>query len=53
MDWKPDIIANGHGTYVTFSREYFQKVMRWSKKSEAAVQALCPSGDLNTDYYLH
>jgi glyoxylase-like metal-dependent hydrolase (beta-lactamase superfamily II) len=52
LEWKPDMIATGHGTYYRFHASKFRKVMRWAKAAERAVQALCPSGDLDQDYYL-
>ena len=52
LQWKPAIIATGHGTYYRFHASKFRKVMRWAKAAEKAVTALCPSGDLERDYYL-
>ena len=53
VDWGPDIVANGHGVYFSYRRSHFEKVIRWAQKAEAAVAALCPTGDLDKDYYLH
>ena len=53
QDWKPDLIMNGHNTYQRFHASQFRKIAAWSRRAEAAVKALCPSGDLERDYYLH
>ena len=53
IQFQPDILANGHGVYYRYHRAQFEKIIRWSAKAEAAVTALCPSGKLETDYYLH
>jgi len=53
IDWNPDIIANGHGVYFDYRRAHFEKIIRWAEKAEAAVAALCPTGDLDKDYHLH
>jgi glyoxylase-like metal-dependent hydrolase (beta-lactamase superfamily II) len=51
IDWRPDLVAAGHGTYVRFNRAYYRKVMRWAVWAERVVTALCPTGDLAADYY--
>ena len=53
IDWNPDVIANGHGVYFSYRREHFEKIIRWADKAEAAVAAICPTGDLYSDYYLY
>ena len=53
LDWSPDILACGHGTYCRYRAGRFRKIIRWAHRAEAAVQALCPTGDLERDYYLH
>lgn len=53
MSWKPDLVANGHDTYVTYHPSQFEKIVTWSRHAERATRMLCPSGDLNRDYYLH
>jgi len=53
LSWKPDVIVNGHGTWRSFKPSYFRKVLRWAVRAERAVADLCPTGDLETDYYLH
>lgn len=53
LDWKPDIIANGHRTYVHFHPSQFRKIIQWARRAEKAVADLCPSGDLEKDYYVH
>ncbi|MHB1156666.1 MAG: MBL fold metallo-hydrolase [Phycisphaerales bacterium] len=52
LKWKPDILVNGHSTYMRFAASQFQKIIRWSRRAEAATKALCPTGDLERDYYL-
>ncbi|MDO8683923.1 MAG: hypothetical protein Q7N50_10635 [Armatimonadota bacterium] len=51
MDWKPDVIAAGHGDYFHYSPSKFRKIIKWAKSAEEATKALCPSGDLERDYY--
>lgn len=51
--WKPDLIVNGHDTYVAYHRGQFEKIIAWSYRAERATRALCPSGDPERDYYLH
>ncbi len=53
LQWQPDIIVNGHSTWMHYSPSYFKRVIEWADRAEQATAALCPSGDLNTDYYLH
>jgi len=53
IDWRPDVVATGHGTYVLYNERYYLKVIRWARAAQAAVKALCPSGKLERDYYLH
>ncbi len=53
LDWSPDILACGHGTYCRYRAGRFAKIIRWAHRAEAAVQALCPTGNLDRDYYLH
>ena len=51
LDWRPDIVACGHGTYIRFNPRYYRKVIRWAAQAERAVTALCPTGNLDADYY--
>lgn len=51
LAWQPEIVAAGHGNCYAFDARKFQRIMRWAEHAEAAVRALCPSGDLDTDYY--
>ena len=51
LAWKPDICAAGHGTFYSFSPSYFRKVIRWAAGTAEVVRALCPTGDLKSDYY--
>ena len=53
IDWDPHLLANGHGVYFRYRRGHFEKIIRWAERAEAAVAALCPTGNLDTDYYLH
>ncbi len=46
-------MACGHGTYYRFAPSHFHKVIRWSRTAQEAVAALCPTGRLERDYYLH
>lgn len=52
LSWEPQIVAAGHGNTYYFSRSKFRKIAAWALRAEAAVRALCPSGDLEQDYYL-
>ena len=52
LKWKPDICIAGHGTYCAFSPSYYRKVIRWAKRAQQVLTQLCPSGDLEADYYL-
>ncbi len=52
LDWSPDVVACGHGTAYRFSPSKFRKIVRWSEKADHAVRALCPTGDLEQDYYV-
>ena len=51
IDWRPDLVAAGHGTFIHFNRAYYRKVMRWAGWAEQVVMALCPTGSLAADYY--
>ena len=51
LDWRPDLVAAGHNTVCRFAPSYFRAVIRWSRRAEAAVRDLCPSGDIARDYY--
>jgi glyoxylase-like metal-dependent hydrolase (beta-lactamase superfamily II) len=53
LDWKPDLLATGHCTYYRFHPSQFRKIAAWSRRAEAATNALCPSGRLEKDYYQH
>lgn len=53
LEWRPDIMVNGHGTWMHVSPSYFRKALRWAEKAEKATAALCPDGDLEKHYYLH
>ncbi len=53
LKWKPDLVFNGHNTQFRFSPSYHRKVIAWAKRSESVTKALCPSGNLEKDYYLH
>lgn len=51
LEWKPEIMAAGHNNTYYFAASKFRKIIRWAERAEAAVRALCPSGDLEQDYY--
>jgi glyoxylase-like metal-dependent hydrolase (beta-lactamase superfamily II) len=51
LQWRPDLLAAGHGNYYAFSAGKFRKILRWARQAEQAVRDLCPSGDLERDYY--
>ena len=51
LDWRPDIMAAGHTNCYHFSAKKFVKIQRWARKAHDALLALCPSGDLEKDYY--
>lgn len=53
IQWQPDFIVNGHGTWCHFTPSYFKKVIRWSQKTQAAINALCPDQKMEKHYYLH
>lgn len=48
---KPDIIANGHNVIYRFHPSHYEKILRWADSAEKGVLDLCPSGDLEKDYY--
>lgn len=52
LDWQPEIVAAGHSNTYAFAAAKFRRIARWATQAEAAVRALCPSGDLEQDYYL-
>ena len=52
LRWQPDILCTGHGTYYRFHASKFNKIIHWAESAEAAVKALCPTGQLQKDYYL-
>jgi glyoxylase-like metal-dependent hydrolase (beta-lactamase superfamily II) len=51
LEWKPEILAAGHNNTYYFAASKFRKIIKWAERAEAAVRALCPSGDLERDYY--
>ncbi|MCX6992800.1 MAG: MBL fold metallo-hydrolase [Kiritimatiellaeota bacterium] len=51
LTWQPDILANGHRCVFRFTESRFRQIIDWAYFAERAVLALCPSGDLETDYY--
>lgn len=51
LDWKPDLLADGHGNYCEFVPAKFRRIRQWVPRAEKAVRDLCPSGDLDQDYY--
>jgi len=53
LDWRPHVIATGHGTYYEFRPSQFRKIIPWANHAETATKALCPSGQLDRDYHCH
>ena len=53
LDWAPDVFCNGHGAFFRFRPARLHKIRKWAVAAEAAVADLCPTGDLETDYYMH
>ncbi|MCX5661386.1 MAG: MBL fold metallo-hydrolase [Planctomycetota bacterium] len=53
LDWKPHLFVNGHQVYFKFRPSHFRKIARWALQAEKATRDLCPTGDLERDYYLH
>jgi len=51
LAWQPDILANGHRSVFRFTESRFRQIIDWAYFAERAVLALCPNGDLETDYY--
>ncbi len=51
LDWRPDTMAAGHGNCYEFHPGKFSKIIEWAASARDAVRALCPSGDLEADYY--
>ncbi len=51
MSWKPDIVVCGHDTFYTYNASKFRKIIRWARAAQSAVTDLCPSGNLEQDYY--
>jgi len=51
--WKPDVLCNGHHCVYRYTPSRFRRIEQWALKTEKAIQALCPSGDLDKDYYMH
>jgi len=52
MQWQPTIIANGHEIFYHYAAEHYEAILQWSDRAEQAVRALCPNGNLETDYYM-
>ena len=51
MAWAPDIVLCGHNTYYAFRNSKFRKIIQWARRAEKAVIAICPSSNLDIDYY--
>lgn len=51
LNRQPQIMAGGHGNVYGFAPGKFTKIIEWAGRAEAAVRALCPSGDLEHDYH--
>jgi glyoxylase-like metal-dependent hydrolase (beta-lactamase superfamily II) len=52
LDWRPEIIACGHGTCYRFHAPQFRKIIAWAKRAETVTRSLCPTHDLDRDYYM-
>ena len=52
LDWQPHIMAAGHSNTYSFCKTKFRRIAEWATKAEQAVRDLCPSGDLERDYYV-
>ena len=52
LDWNPDIMAMGHAAAYYFKPSHARAIIKWAKKAEQATRALCPTGDLEQDYYI-
>ena len=44
-------LAAGHNTYWRFSPSKFHKIIKWAQRAEKVVAQLCPTGDIEKDYY--
>ncbi len=51
LRWQPDILANGHCGLFRFTATRFRRIIKWARFAEKTLQALCPSGSLEQDYY--
>jgi glyoxylase-like metal-dependent hydrolase (beta-lactamase superfamily II) len=51
LEWQPEIMAAGHNNTYAYSATKFRRIIKWAERAEAAVRALCPSGDAERDYY--
>lgn len=51
LDWKPDLLANGHRNLYRFTASRFRRILRWTDFAERATRALCPTDNLEKDYY--
>jgi glyoxylase-like metal-dependent hydrolase (beta-lactamase superfamily II) len=51
LSWSPDWLAAGHGTVSRFDPARFRAVVRWARRARRATRALCPTGDLEREYY--
>jgi len=53
LRWKPDILASGHRAFFRFTPSRFRRILKWAAFAEKAVRVLCPSGNLEADYYFN
>ena len=51
LDWKPDIVACGHNVYYKFKPAKFKKIIQWAGVAHKTVKDLCPTGNLEKEYY--
>lgn len=51
QEWSPNLVAAGHGCCYHYSTAKFTKIAHWAETAAKAAEALCPSGDMDVDYY--
>lgn len=52
LRWKPDLVACGHRCCYQFTPSRFRRIIQWAARTDRAVRALCPTGNLEKDYYV-
>jgi glyoxylase-like metal-dependent hydrolase (beta-lactamase superfamily II) len=51
LEWRPEIVANGHTNCYYYAATKFRKIIRWAEQAQVATTGLCPDGDLEGHYY--